>query len=139
MRSFKVYSRIKNYFRGKKKRFWVDTINIFPAPHSPRKHKLNLRMKSLSLDSPESTEHAQKRRAQASYSAGLSSQSISSKIQCTSPNLFFFYYYYFRLFFYFPFLKEIILYYSTAFLVNECCITFLFIFLPYSPPPQHQH
>lgn len=26
------------------------------APHSPRRQKLNLRMKSLSLDSPESTE-----------------------------------------------------------------------------------
>ncbi|XP_055687715.1 uncharacterized protein LOC129792563 isoform X9 [Lutzomyia longipalpis] len=33
------------------------------APHSPRRQKLNLRMKSLSLDSPESTElHGQMRR-----------------------------------------------------------------------------
>lgn len=35
----------------------------FTAPHSPRRQKLNLRMKSLSLDSPESTElHGQMRR-----------------------------------------------------------------------------
>ncbi|XP_018795905.1 PREDICTED: uncharacterized protein LOC108973251 isoform X2 [Bactrocera latifrons] len=35
------------------------------APHSPRRQKLNLRMKSLSLDSPESTElHGQIRRRQ---------------------------------------------------------------------------
>lgn len=33
------------------------------APHSPRRQKLNLRMKSLSLDSPESSElHGQMRR-----------------------------------------------------------------------------
>jgi hypothetical protein len=33
------------------------------APHSPRRQKLNLRMKSLSLDSPESTElHGRGRR-----------------------------------------------------------------------------
>lgn len=33
------------------------------APHSPRRQKLNLRMKSLSLDSPESTElHGRSRR-----------------------------------------------------------------------------
>lgn len=33
------------------------------APHSPRRQKLNLRMKSLSLDSPESSElHGQIRR-----------------------------------------------------------------------------
>lgn len=31
-------------------------IRIRVAPHSPRRHKLNLRMKSLSLDSPESSE-----------------------------------------------------------------------------------
>ncbi|XP_052120047.1 uncharacterized protein LOC113205947 isoform X11 [Frankliniella occidentalis] len=34
----------------------------FLAPHSPRRQKLNLRMKSLSLDSPESTEHARRGR-----------------------------------------------------------------------------
>ncbi|XP_037077291.1 SH3 and cysteine-rich domain-containing protein 2-like isoform X2 [Pollicipes pollicipes] len=32
------------------------------APHSPRRNKLSLRMKSFSLDSPESTEHAQRHR-----------------------------------------------------------------------------
>ncbi|XP_064476950.1 uncharacterized protein LOC135390906 isoform X2 [Ornithodoros turicata] len=32
------------------------------APHSPQRKKLSLRMKSLSLDSPESTEHAHRRR-----------------------------------------------------------------------------
>ncbi|XP_059476432.1 uncharacterized protein LOC132197273 isoform X7 [Neocloeon triangulifer] len=48
------------------------------APHSPRRHKLNLRMKSLSLDSPESTEHVQRRRH---VECGPSSQSSSSHIQ----------------------------------------------------------
>ena len=37
--------------------------SIKAAPHSPRRQKLNLRMKSLSLDSPESTElHGRGRR-----------------------------------------------------------------------------
>lgn len=37
--------------------------NANTAPHSPRRHKLNLRMKSLSLDSPESSElHSHMRR-----------------------------------------------------------------------------
>ncbi|XP_065351583.1 uncharacterized protein Stacl isoform X19 [Cloeon dipterum] len=48
------------------------------TPHSPRRHKLNLRMKSLSLDSPESTEHVQRRRH---VECGPSSQSSSSHIQ----------------------------------------------------------
>lgn len=40
------------------------------APHSPRRQKLNLRMKSLSLDSPESTElHGRGRRYPPSTSA----------------------------------------------------------------------
>ncbi|XP_059476426.1 uncharacterized protein LOC132197273 isoform X2 [Neocloeon triangulifer] len=51
------------------------------APHSPRRHKLNLRMKSLSLDSPESTEHVQRRRH---VECGPSSQSSSSHIQSPS-------------------------------------------------------
>ncbi|XP_042882610.1 SH3 and cysteine-rich domain-containing protein 2-like isoform X1 [Penaeus japonicus] len=43
------------------------TVNPAPvasssAPISPRRHKLNLRMKSFSLDSPESTEQVQRRR-----------------------------------------------------------------------------
>nr|CAD7262090.1 unnamed protein product [Timema shepardi] len=52
------------------------------TPHSPRRQKLNLRMKSLSLDSPESTEHVQRRRhaAQSAVDAH-SSQSSSSRIQ----------------------------------------------------------
>lgn len=60
---------------------------IFTAPHSPRRQKLNLRMKSLSLDSPESTEHAQRRRGggggppSAGGGAG-SSQSSQSRLQC---------------------------------------------------------
>lgn len=54
------------------------------APHSPRRQKLNLRMKSLSLDSPESTESAQRRRhaAQPTCIDPQSSQSSSSRIQC---------------------------------------------------------
>uniref|UniRef100_A0A336LMM8 CSON012985 protein n=1 Tax=Culicoides sonorensis TaxID=179676 RepID=A0A336LMM8_CULSO len=39
------------------------SISLPETPHSPRRQKLNLRMKSLSLDSPESTElHGQMRR-----------------------------------------------------------------------------
>lgn len=47
------------------------------APHSPRRRKLDLRMKSFSLDSPESTEHAQRRR----YNHGSQSHSTSHS-QC---------------------------------------------------------
>lgn len=38
--------------------FVIENIFLFGklAPHSPRRQKLNLRMKSLSLDSPESSE-----------------------------------------------------------------------------------
>jgi hypothetical protein len=56
------------------------------APHSPRKQKLNLRMKSLSLDSPESTEHVQRRRhvTQSTCIDPQSSQSSSSRIQCNN-------------------------------------------------------
>lgn len=57
---------------------------VSTAPHSPRKQKLNLRMKSLSLDSPESTEHVQRRR-HATQSTSIdphSSHSSSSRIQC---------------------------------------------------------
>ncbi|PSN29033.1 hypothetical protein C0J52_27891, partial [Blattella germanica] len=61
---------------------YVPTIPL--APHSPRRQKLNLRMKSLSLDSPESTEHVQRRRhaAQSTCIDPQSSQSSSSRIQC---------------------------------------------------------
>lgn len=42
------------------------------APHSPRRQKLNLRMKSLSLDSPESTElHGQMRRRYPGGTVGI--------------------------------------------------------------------
>ncbi|XP_045474669.1 uncharacterized protein LOC123680682 isoform X6 [Harmonia axyridis] len=56
-------------------------------PHSPRRQKLNLRMKSLSLDSPESTEHAQRRRHHGSNAASdpHSTQSSSSRIQSNQP------------------------------------------------------
>lgn len=48
------------------------------APHSPRRQKLNLRMKSLSLDSPESSElHGQIRRRQPPV-AGTSTAASSS-------------------------------------------------------------
>ncbi|TMW51996.1 hypothetical protein DOY81_002914, partial [Sarcophaga bullata] len=41
------------------------SISLPETPHSPRRQKLNLRMKSLSLDSPESSElHGQMRRRQ---------------------------------------------------------------------------
>ncbi|XP_071442734.1 uncharacterized protein Stacl isoform X5 [Hetaerina americana] len=54
------------------------------APHSPRRQKLNLRMKSLSLDSPESTEHVQRQRRHAAADHQTSSQSSSSRIQSPS-------------------------------------------------------
>ncbi|XP_043216928.1 uncharacterized protein LOC122379073 isoform X12 [Amphibalanus amphitrite] len=47
------------------------------APHSPRRGKLSLRMKSFSLDSPESTEHAQRHRRAGPSSSGPSSHSQS--------------------------------------------------------------
>ncbi|XP_049845152.1 uncharacterized protein LOC126297890 isoform X5 [Schistocerca gregaria] len=57
------------------------------TPHSPRRQKLNLRMKSLSLDSPESTEHVQKRRHAAAQSACLDPQtSHSSSSRIESPS-----------------------------------------------------
>ncbi|XP_045474665.1 uncharacterized protein LOC123680682 isoform X2 [Harmonia axyridis] len=61
--------------------------SISSAPHSPRRQKLNLRMKSLSLDSPESTEHAQRRRHHGSNAASdpHSTQSSSSRIQSNQP------------------------------------------------------
>ncbi|KRT82196.1 hypothetical protein AMK59_4591, partial [Oryctes borbonicus] len=56
------------------------------TPHSPRRQKLNLRMKSLSLDSPESTEHVQRRKHHAATTASdpHSNQSSSSRIQSPS-------------------------------------------------------
>ncbi|XP_066145716.1 guanine nucleotide exchange factor VAV2 isoform X9 [Euwallacea fornicatus] len=59
------------------------------APHSPRRQKLNLRMKSLSLDSPESTEHAQRRQRHGANAASdpHSNHSSSSKIQFVSSTV----------------------------------------------------
>lgn len=66
--------------------------NISLAPHSPRRQKLNLRMKSLSLDSPESTEHAQRRKHHGVNTASdpHSNQSSSSRIQCMKSLIFVF-------------------------------------------------
>ncbi|XP_063929382.1 uncharacterized protein LOC135141810 isoform X5 [Zophobas morio] len=60
--------------------------NAVIAPHSPRRQKLNLRMKSLSLDSPESTEHVQRRKHHGANVASdpHSNQSSSSRIQSPS-------------------------------------------------------
>ncbi|XP_050305290.1 uncharacterized protein LOC126742589 isoform X6 [Anthonomus grandis grandis] len=59
------------------------SISLPETPHSPRRQKLNLRMKSLSLDSPESTEHAQRRQRHGANAASdpHSNHSSSSKIQ----------------------------------------------------------
>ncbi|VEN64193.1 unnamed protein product [Callosobruchus maculatus] len=58
------------------------------TPHSPRRQKLNLRMKSLSLDSPESTEHVRRGKhhvtAVGATSDPHSNQSSSSRIQSPS-------------------------------------------------------
>ncbi|XP_046668612.1 uncharacterized protein LOC124359657 isoform X10 [Homalodisca vitripennis] len=59
------------------------------APHSPRRQKLNLRMKSLSLDSPESTEHVQRRRggpATSTPASGGAASSHSSSSRLQSPS-----------------------------------------------------
>ncbi|XP_054162296.1 uncharacterized protein LOC128960249 [Oppia nitens] len=42
-------------------------LHAYSAPHSPQRKKLSLRMKSLSLDSPESTEHVLSCRKQVSH------------------------------------------------------------------------
>ncbi|XP_065155671.1 uncharacterized protein Stacl isoform X4 [Atheta coriaria] len=62
------------------------SISLPETPHSPRRQKLNLRMKSLSLDSPESTEHVQRRqhRGAAATSDPHSNQGSSSRIQSPS-------------------------------------------------------
>ncbi|XP_018568029.1 uncharacterized protein LOC108908470 [Anoplophora glabripennis] len=68
----------------------TSAVNICPmlrtnnvAPHSPRRQKLNLRMKSLSLDSPESTEHVRRGKHHGVITASdpHSNQSSSSRIQ----------------------------------------------------------
>ncbi|XP_027848782.1 uncharacterized protein LOC114128466 isoform X14 [Aphis gossypii] len=48
------------YSQGQDKHFW--TRSVPTAPHSPRRPKLNSRMKSFSLDSSDTTEQAQRRR-----------------------------------------------------------------------------
>ncbi|XP_030766910.1 uncharacterized protein LOC115890735 isoform X4 [Sitophilus oryzae] len=62
------------------------SISLPETPHSPRRQKLNLRMKSLSLDSPESTEHVQRRQRHGANAASdpHSNHSSSSKIQSPS-------------------------------------------------------
>ncbi|XP_021916458.1 SH3 and cysteine-rich domain-containing protein isoform X4 [Zootermopsis nevadensis] len=62
-----------------------DALPDEETPHSPRKQKLNLRMKSLSLDSPESTEHAQRRR-HAAQSTCVDPQSSQSSSRIQSPS-----------------------------------------------------
>ncbi|XP_072155893.1 uncharacterized protein [Bemisia tabaci] len=64
------------------------SISLPETPHSPRRHKLNLRMKSLSLDSPESTEHVQRRRTGGSsqHVEAHSSHSSSSRLQSFKEN-----------------------------------------------------
>ncbi|XP_066244798.1 guanine nucleotide exchange factor VAV2 isoform X10 [Euwallacea similis] len=65
------------------------SISLPETPHSPRRQKLNLRMKSLSLDSPESTEHAQRRQRHGANAASdpHSNHSSSSKIQFVSSTV----------------------------------------------------
>ncbi|XP_054275366.1 uncharacterized protein LOC128994676 isoform X9 [Macrosteles quadrilineatus] len=68
---------------------WKNPPSRSLAPHSPRRQKLNLRMKSLSLDSPESSEVVQRRRGgpppSASANGGpTSSHSSSSRLQSPS-------------------------------------------------------
>ncbi|XP_060529110.1 uncharacterized protein LOC132703706 isoform X4 [Cylas formicarius] len=65
------------------------SISLPETPHSPRRQKLNLRMKSLSLDSPESTEHAQRRQRHGANAASdpHSNQSSSSRIQLVASTI----------------------------------------------------
>ncbi|XP_067135889.1 guanine nucleotide exchange factor VAV2 isoform X2 [Centruroides vittatus] len=53
------------------------TRRIVSAPHSPRRQKLSLRMKSFSLDSPESSEHVHRRHQMGQSSSHCSSHSQS--------------------------------------------------------------
>ncbi|CAG9860266.1 unnamed protein product [Phyllotreta striolata] len=62
------------------------SISLPETPHSPRRQKLNLRMKSLSLDSPESTEHVRRGKHHGTNASSdpHSNQSSSSRIQSPS-------------------------------------------------------
>nr|CAH7722057.1 unnamed protein product [Callosobruchus chinensis] len=64
------------------------SISLPETPHSPRRQKLNLRMKSLSLDSPESTEHVRRGKHHVTTAGATSdphsNQSSSSRIQSPS-------------------------------------------------------
>ncbi|KPJ11456.1 hypothetical protein RR48_15095 [Papilio machaon] len=57
----------------------TDRTSPLPAPHSPRRQKLNLRMKSLSLDSPECGE-LRRRPARDQPAQG-------SRVLCTISNI----------------------------------------------------
>ncbi|XP_076353541.1 SH3 and cysteine-rich domain-containing protein isoform X5 [Tachypleus tridentatus] len=63
----------------------IDTNVLTPeledSPHSPQHKKLSLRMKSLSLDSPESTEHVHRRRHHHSSQCSSHNQSPQSPVQ----------------------------------------------------------
>ncbi|XP_055687714.1 uncharacterized protein LOC129792563 isoform X8 [Lutzomyia longipalpis] len=63
-RLFAGFRPLSGFGRGRLRSAQHRSISLpETAPHSPRRQKLNLRMKSLSLDSPESTElHGQMRR-----------------------------------------------------------------------------
>ncbi|KAG8197102.1 hypothetical protein JTE90_004363 [Oedothorax gibbosus] len=50
------------------------------APHSPQRKRLSLRMKSFSLDSPESSEHVHRRQHHHAHGAAASSQSPQSPV-----------------------------------------------------------
>lgn len=66
----------------------VDAVcaQFFTAPHSPRRHKINWRMKSVSLDSSEPADYGQSKCNVIGSVASIephSSHSSSSRLQCT--------------------------------------------------------
>ncbi|XP_050428313.1 uncharacterized protein LOC126838181 isoform X2 [Adelges cooleyi] len=67
---------------GQDKYFW--TRSVPTAPHSPRRPKLNSRMKSFSLDSSDTAEQAQRRRMGGQQMECHSNPSSSSRLQSPS-------------------------------------------------------
>ncbi|VVC41251.1 SH3 domain,Protein kinase C-like, phorbol ester/diacylglycerol-binding domain [Cinara cedri] len=69
------------YSQGQDKHFW--TRSVPTAPHSPRRPKLNSRMKSFSLDSSDQADQAQRRRMGGSSSGGGSGSGGVGSSSCT--------------------------------------------------------
>ncbi|XP_050536378.1 uncharacterized protein LOC126902806 isoform X6 [Daktulosphaira vitifoliae] len=76
-------SQTTGYSPGQDKHFWTQSVPT--APHSPRRPKLNSRMKSFSLDSSDTAEQAQRRRmGGGQHMESHSNPSSSSRLQSPS-------------------------------------------------------